>query len=81
LLSRLRPESRCGIRLCSKLDRNYLATTREPAKTLWNSDGVSKASDEKIQDSLAEGYRQQAAYMEQEAEAGEWCEQFIRDVE
>jgi hypothetical protein len=41
-----------------------LATTREPAKTLWNGDGVSKANDEKIQDSLAEGYRQQAADME-----------------
>jgi hypothetical protein len=58
-----------------------LATTRERAKTLWNGDRVLKASDEKTQDSLAEGYRQQAADKEQEAEAEQWCEQLIRDVE
>jgi hypothetical protein len=40
-----------------------------------------KASDEKTPDSLAEGCGQQAADKEQEAEAEEWCEQLIRDME
>jgi hypothetical protein len=37
-------------------------------------------SDEDVQ-ALAEGYREMAADQEREAEAEEWCEQLIRDVE
>ena len=40
-----------------------------------------KASDETPQGVLAEGQRQQAAGKEQEAEAEQWCEQLIRELE
>jgi hypothetical protein len=40
-----------------------------------------KSSDENPRVFWAEGYRQQAAGKEQEAEAEQWCEQLIRDVQ
>jgi hypothetical protein len=46
-----------------------------------DDDAGLKASDEKTQVFLAEGDRQQAAGKEQEAQAEQWCEQLIRDVE